>query len=295
MNFPDWLGVTPETGPLILGEEGPRRVIGRDPFLNARPQPDFSLTVVSPGGWSRTTYFDRTGMPIGTDESSPYVGSPIGYRTATTQHFDGNRRRIGVSQVTVHATGYPQTLHFDALGRLTGYTIEDWLGRRSEYDASGKLLSSTTELAPLAKQYQTHPQLLVSDGIDGVPDPNHQSAQAVGIDFRDAGVWVGVSVATLFPLGNVKLQHYARSNERTGRTDVEAAVPLSRGYFRQQAWHYDPRGNDSGRSEITRDALGNRQALSYDARGRWTARSVTGQAGDSFRYDPAGKLIGSSH
>jgi YD repeat-containing protein len=292
LDFPDWIPPAPSGRPPAVIEPGGRRITEPDAYPPRRV-PEFSVSTTNPEGNAQTHYFDRNGVLIGSDYSSPYLGDPIGYRTATTLHFNDRRQQIGISHITLHRSGYARTTHWNNFGQLTGMTVEDWLGRRTEYDPQGKWLQTTTTIVPLATQLREHPNIPLSDGIGSLEDPRWRSAQSVSSDLSGATTWSGVSVATLKPRGNVKLQHYNRNNFRTGASEVQPPFPIGRSQqFRAE--HFDPNYQQAGRSELVRDESGQRKAITYDPFGHPIARTVTTPGGSSFRYDFTGKLIGTS-
>lgn len=252
-----------------------------------------TATVPDSLGGSRSVFFNAQGLPVGFAAKSSYVGSPTGFRTQMTRNFDANLKQQAVSLTQVHASGFSRTLHYDGLGRRTGLTVTDWLGRRFDYDAEGRLTGRSTDIWPLAVERQEHPFVPRNDEIGSVEHPNSSGVTVDSVDYSGAATWLGISISMAFPTGDAEVENFDRGGVQTGWTTT--TIPVSEaGGASFRARSYDPHFARMAESEIHVHTGGGRRAFSYDTRQYWVSTTITTPGGNSFRYDRGGRLIGTS-
>lgn len=262
------------------------------PVRSRRGKDIGSKTLTTSLGRQQTVYLGEGGVVNKVSISSPYVGTPLGYRTRSTRHFGPTGGISGYSDTTIHASGFGVSLHYDQFGKWTGVTITDWLGRRHDYDTQGRSLGESYTILALVEQAQDHPPPPRDDGIGRVPRPDLSSVVVEAIDLGPLNAWIGVTVIKFRPTRDSRVRHYDVNGVRTGSTDMAAAHAAGRGYTRFHAEHYDAAGFQTAYSKITATPVSTRQSYSVEMNGRFSAMSFSTASGKTFRYDPAGNLVG---
>lgn len=255
----------------------------------------FATTVITPIGAIRNNFFDRNSTFVGFTDTAPFQGSAEGWRTRTTTHFDEEGNVEGYSQVSLQRTGYGMTRHFSPTGELTGWTITDWLGRHTDFDAQGRVTGQTNEISSLATQKAEHPFIPNNDSVNSVPYPQDESVMSSSVDLGlNDNTWLGISVATLFPSGFARAAHYDTVGQRSGATRVLASVTVPPNDRKDKAYHYDSNIRPVGWSRSYSSEGGYRRTRGFDMRSTPVSFGVSNPYGLSYVYDPQGKLIGGS-